>query len=163
MPSFLADADVVVHDTQYDAAGYPAKVGWGHSTMEYAVTLAGASRVGRLVLYHHDPQRDDDGVDDLLRRARALAAAEGFRLDVDAAAEGAVLEIRDVDRHRGRPAGASATVVPATHDLAVGVAIATGDPELEAAVEAAATPKGSGCGRSRATFRRGGRCRRRRR
>ena len=41
---FLADADVVVHDTQYDAADYPTKVGWGHSTMEYAVTLAGASR-----------------------------------------------------------------------------------------------------------------------
>ena len=139
---FLADADVVVHDTQYDAAGYPAKVGWGHSTMEYAVTLAGASRVGRLVLYHHDPQRDDDGVDDLLRRARALAVAEGFRLDVDAAAEGAVLEVRDVDRHRGRPAGASATVVPATTDLAVGVAIATSDPELVAAVEAAAIAEG---------------------
>ena len=62
------------------------------------MTLAGASRVGRLVLYHHDPQRDDDGVDDLLRRARALAVAEGFSLDVDAAAEGSVLEVRDVDR-----------------------------------------------------------------
>ena len=35
-----------------------------------------------------------------------------------------------------------ATVVPATGDLAVGVAIATGDPELEAAVEAAATAEG---------------------
>ncbi len=106
------------------------------------MTLAGASRVGRLVLYHHDPQRDDDGVDDLLRRARALAVAEGLSLDVDAAAEGAVLEVRDVDRHRGRPAGASATVVPATTDLAVGVAIATSDPELVAAVEAAAIAEG---------------------
>ena len=34
-------------------------------------TLAGALPGRRLVLYHHDPQRDDDGVDDLLRRARA--------------------------------------------------------------------------------------------
>jgi hypothetical protein len=100
--------------------------------MEYAVTLAGAT-VGRLVLYHHDPQRDDNGVDDLLFRARALAAAEGFSLDVDAAAEGSVLEVRDVDRHRGRPAGASATFVPAVSDLAVGVAVATSDPELVAA------------------------------
>ena len=40
---FLADADVVVHDTQYDAAGYAAKVGWGHSTMEYAVALGRSS------------------------------------------------------------------------------------------------------------------------
>ena len=139
---FLADADVVVHDTQYDAAGYPAKVGWGHSTMEYAVTLAGASRVGRLVLFHHDPQRDDDAVDDLLGRARALAASEGTALQVDAAAEGSVLEIRGAHWPRVRPAGAVATVVPAMDDLAVGVAIATGDPELEAAVEAAATAEG---------------------
>lgn len=67
---FLADADVVVHDTQYDAAGYPAKVGWGHSTMEYAVGVARAARARRLVLFHHDPQRDDDALDDVLARAR---------------------------------------------------------------------------------------------
>jgi ribonuclease BN (tRNA processing enzyme) len=139
---FLADADVLIHDTQYDAASYAAKVGWGHSTMEYAVALAGAVGVGRLVLYHHDPQRDDDGVDDLLRRARALAAADGSGLEVDAAAEGSVLEVRDSDRPRWRTTGASATVVPAVTDLAVGVAIATSDSELEAAVEDAALAEG---------------------
>ncbi len=139
---FLADADVVVHDTQYDAAGYAAKVGWGHSTMEYAVALARAARVRRLVLYHHDPQRDDQGVDDLLGRARALAAVDGLGLEVDAAAEGSAFEVWGAGRTRGRPAGAPATVVPATSDLAVGVAIATSDPELEAAVEAAAIAEG---------------------
>ncbi len=139
---FLADADVVVHDTQYDAAGYAAKVGWGHSTMEYAVALAGAARVRRLVLYHHDPQRDDDGVDDLLRRARALAATDGVGLEVDAAAEGSVLEVRGAGRPRARAAGAAATIVPAMRDLAVGVAIATSDPALEAEVGEAATAEG---------------------
>ena len=139
---FLADADVLVHDTQYDAASYAAKVGWGHSTMEYAVSLAGAARVGRLVLYHHDPQRDDDGVDDLLRRARALAASDGSGLEVEAAAEGSVLEVRRAGRPQARAEGAVATVVPATRDLAVGVAIATSDPALEAEVEAAAIAEG---------------------
>ena len=139
---FLADADVVIHDTQYDAASYVAHVGWGHSTMEYAVTLAGAVSVGRLVLYHHDPQRDDDGVDDLLRRARSLAAANGSGLEVDAAAEGSVLEVRHSDQPRGRGVGASATVVPAMTDLAVGVAVATTDSGLEEAVEAAAIAEG---------------------
>ena len=104
--------------------------------------MAGASRVGRLVLYHHDPQRDDDGVDDLLRRARALAVAEGLSSTSMPPRRVPCSRFADVDRPRGRPAGASATVVPAIDDLAVGVAIATSDPELEAAVEAAAIAEG---------------------
>jgi len=139
---FLADADIVVHDTQYDAAGYAAKVGWGHSTMEYAVTLARANHVRRLVLFHHDPQRDDDAVDELVARARALAASGEDGLEVEAAAEGSVLEIRGERRPRAREASAVATVVPATSDLAVGVAIATSDRALEAAVRSAATAEG---------------------
>ena len=98
--------------------------------------------MGRLVLYHHDPQRDDDGVDDLLRRARALAASDGTVLQVDAAAEGSVLEVRGVGRPRAQAAGGAATVVPAMRDLAVGVAVATSDPELETAVDAAAIAEG---------------------
>jgi phosphoribosyl 1,2-cyclic phosphodiesterase len=37
---FLAGADLVIHDAQYTAAEYPAKAGWGHSTVEYAVAVA---------------------------------------------------------------------------------------------------------------------------
>ena len=33
---FLAGADLVVHDAQYLASEYPQKIGWGHSTVEYA-------------------------------------------------------------------------------------------------------------------------------
>ena len=100
-----------------------------------------AAGVGRLALFHHDPLRDDDAVDDLLGRARALAASEGTALQVDAAAEGSVLEIRGAHRPSATR-GCRGHVVPAMDDLAVGVAIATGDPELEAAVEAAATAEG---------------------
>jgi CheY-like chemotaxis protein/ribonuclease BN (tRNA processing enzyme) len=82
--TFLRDADVVIHDAQYRAADYPAKAGWGHSTVEYAVELARAARVARLVLFHHDPNRDDAGVDALTRDARRLAGD----VEVTAAAEG---------------------------------------------------------------------------
>lgn len=143
---FLADADVVVHDTQYDAVGYPAKVGWGHSTMEYAVSVAGAAGAGRLVLFHHDPQREDADVDELLARARALVASGGLALEVDAAAEGAVLEVRGGSARRAQAAGAAATAAPAVGDLAVRVALATSDPALEAAVRAAATIEGLAVG-----------------
>ena len=36
---FLADADLVIHDAQYTAAEYPQKIGWGHSTVEYALAV----------------------------------------------------------------------------------------------------------------------------
>jgi len=82
--SFIRDADLVIHDAQYHAADYPAKAGWGHSTVEYAVELARAARVTRLVLFHHDPNRDDGGVDALAREARRIAGD----VEVTAAAEG---------------------------------------------------------------------------
>jgi CheY-like chemotaxis protein len=90
--AFLRDADLVIHDAQYHAADYPAKAGWGHSTIEYAVDMARVANVKRLVLYHHDPNREDDGVDALTRAARERA---GDLLEVVAAAEGDELVLRE--------------------------------------------------------------------
>jgi ribonuclease BN (tRNA processing enzyme) len=39
--AFLSQADLVIHDAQYTAVEYPQKVGWGHSTVEYAVDALG--------------------------------------------------------------------------------------------------------------------------
>jgi len=89
--AFLRDADVVIHDAQYHAPDYPAKAGWGHSTIEYAVDVARTAQVKRLVLFHHDPSRDDAAVDALVRKARTRAGT----LDVTAAAEGDELVIAE--------------------------------------------------------------------
>lgn len=86
--SFLTAADVVVHDAQYGAADYPTKAGWGHSTVEYAVDLALAARAKSLVLFHHDPDRNDGGVDDLTAVAASRVMASKRPLRIVAAAEG---------------------------------------------------------------------------
>ncbi len=91
--AFLRGADVLVHDTQYSARDLPAKTGWGHSTVEYAVDVALAGRVRTLVLFHHDPNRDDSGIDELIAEAEARVAASGLNLRVLAAAEGEELVI----------------------------------------------------------------------
>lgn len=83
---FLAGADLVVHDTQYTIAEYPQKTGWGHTPAEWAVDYAVAAGARRLALTHHDPLRDDDGVDRVLAMCRRRAAGSG--LEVFAAAEG---------------------------------------------------------------------------
>jgi phosphoribosyl 1,2-cyclic phosphodiesterase len=36
---FIEGADLLIHDAQYTAEEYPAKTGWGHSTVEYAVRI----------------------------------------------------------------------------------------------------------------------------
>jgi len=62
-------------------------VGWGHSTYEAGVALARAAGVRKLVLFHHDPSRDDAGVARIEERARELfddvvAAREGLTIDL---------------------------------------------------------------------------------
>jgi phosphoribosyl 1,2-cyclic phosphodiesterase len=91
---FMRDADLVIHDAQYTAAEFPTKRGWGHSTIEYAVDVAIAANVGEVALYHHDPGRDDEAVDQLIEAARKRVADVGGDLIVSGAAEGSVIELR---------------------------------------------------------------------
>jgi phosphoribosyl 1,2-cyclic phosphodiesterase len=146
--AFLAGADIVVHDAQYESSDYAARVGWGHSTVEYVVDAATLGGVRRLVLFHHDPARDDRAVDDLLERARRRAAEQGG-VAVDAAAEGMVLEARSAAEDDGGAAGAailgspaaaspSAATNPALEELDARVVVAIGDPTAVETVRAAA-------------------------
>lgn len=84
---FAEGADLLIHDAQYTAAEYrgeggPSRRGWGHSTWEDATELSARAGVDRLALFHHDPTRDDVGVERIEAEARerfrhAFAAREG--------------------------------------------------------------------------------------
>ena len=93
--AFVAGADVLIHDAQYADTEYPAKRGWGHSTIEYAVDLAVRAGVKRLVLYHHDPTHSDAWIRNQLARARRRAEAQKGQLEILAAAEGDELQLSD--------------------------------------------------------------------
>jgi phosphoribosyl 1,2-cyclic phosphodiesterase/DNA-binding response OmpR family regulator len=109
--AFIAGADLLIHDAQYVAAEFGDHVGWGHSTVEYVVDIARRADVARVALYHHDPNRTDQEMDELVALARAHAAASGYRGEVFAAQEGLTIELRgDVDRGGSdRPVGGAAT------------------------------------------------------
>ena len=65
---FMKGADLVIHDTQYTQAEYDSgRRGWGHSPVEYAVAAANRVGVKSLSLFHHDPQRTDDQIDELAK------------------------------------------------------------------------------------------------
>lgn len=79
LADFARGADVLIHDAQYsrehyygEAEGLPSTQGYGHSTTEMACELAANAGVNELILFHHDPNYDDQAVDNLERKARAL-------------------------------------------------------------------------------------------
>jgi phosphoribosyl 1,2-cyclic phosphodiesterase len=86
--SFMADADLVIHDAQYTPEEYRSKRHWGHSTFEYAVQLAAAAGVRRLALSHHEPTHDDQCLSIIEQQARDLASGLPSLKDVFCACEG---------------------------------------------------------------------------
>jgi phosphoribosyl 1,2-cyclic phosphodiesterase/ActR/RegA family two-component response regulator len=86
---FLQGCDLAIMDTQYTDEEYTKHIGWGHSSLSSVVSLGLDSNVGKLVLFHHDPNHDDEMIDKMVEHARALVAKSGKPLEVEAAREGA--------------------------------------------------------------------------
>jgi CheY-like chemotaxis protein len=94
---FLAEADLIIHDSQYTIVEYPQKTGWGHTPAEWAVDYAVAARAKRLALTHHDPLRDDEAVDRIVAMCRQRASAAGSGIEIFAAAEGQQVRLTERD------------------------------------------------------------------
>jgi phosphoribosyl 1,2-cyclic phosphodiesterase len=88
MVEFVAGADTLIHDAMYLDQIIQARAGWGHSTPRQAVDLAHEGGCRRLILFHHEPEHDDDALDRLLADTRDYARRVAPPLEVDAAAEG---------------------------------------------------------------------------
>jgi phosphoribosyl 1,2-cyclic phosphodiesterase len=78
-------ADIVIYDSTYTDEEFPKFSGWGHSTWQEAVRLCKQAKVGRCVIFHHDPAHDDAFMD------RVAAAAEKARPGTVVAHEGLTL------------------------------------------------------------------------
>jgi phosphoribosyl 1,2-cyclic phosphodiesterase len=84
--AFMKGADLVVYDSMYTDDEYPRYTGWGHSTWQEGVRLARAAGVKRLVIFHHDPEHDDDMLDAIGRELEqalpgSVVAREGLVLE----------------------------------------------------------------------------------
>ena len=80
------DADLLIYDAQFTPEEYETgRKGWGHSTWREGVSVVRDAGARQLALCHHDPDREDDAVDNIVERTRgefanAVAAAEGVEL-----------------------------------------------------------------------------------
>jgi phosphoribosyl 1,2-cyclic phosphodiesterase len=89
--ALIAGADLVIYDSTYTDAGFPARVGWGHSTWQEGLRLVRRAGAHRLVVFHHDPDHDDEvmaGIEHELAGESEgnLVAREGMRLELESAA-----------------------------------------------------------------------------
>ncbi len=71
---FYQDADVLIFDAQFSLSESFEKRSWGHSSAIIGLELACQARVKKMVLFHHDPDADDDWLHHLLETARDYAA-----------------------------------------------------------------------------------------
>src|ERR1700722_4064079 len=86
---FAADADLLIADGQYtEDEYYPSRVGWGHASCLTALDLAVQAKAKQLAIFHHDPNRSDTDVDQLIDACRQRAARFGSSVVVHGAREG---------------------------------------------------------------------------
>jgi phosphoribosyl 1,2-cyclic phosphodiesterase/GAF domain-containing protein len=120
---FLRGADLVIHDAQYTATEYANKIGWGHSTAEFAVDICNTVGVKQLALTHHDPMRDDAAIDQIVTATRSRVTPSRQPLHVFAAAEGETIELesgRDTGAtHSSTEFSALTPIVPATTEYSI--------------------------------------------
>ncbi|TVR33287.1 MAG: MBL fold metallo-hydrolase [Spirochaetaceae bacterium] len=90
---FHHGADAVVYDTQYTEQEYlKSRIGWGHTSYEYAIKACHNTAVKRLYFFHHDPARSDDELGALIEGYRNAIAGKSM-LQIDAAREGLEIEL----------------------------------------------------------------------
>jgi hypothetical protein len=90
---FYQDADLLVHDTQYTHREYLAgKIGWGHSSFEWAINAASRAGVKHLVLFHHEPLRNDQELEGLYN-AYMKSLRGKTRMKVSIAQERTTIEV----------------------------------------------------------------------
>ncbi len=78
----IQGADIVIYDCMYTDEEYAKSyVGWGHSTWQEAVRLCKPAGVKKLVVFHHDPDHDDDKLDAIGREVAAAMPGAAMARD----------------------------------------------------------------------------------
>ncbi|MEI7807149.1 MAG: MBL fold metallo-hydrolase [Verrucomicrobiota bacterium] len=95
MLDFIRGADVLILDSQYDRSEYNRHKGWGHGCVDDSVSLALKAGVKKLILFHHDPNHDDQKMDAIVKSAVRLVARAKSKMKVEAAREGALINLSE--------------------------------------------------------------------
>ena len=90
---FARGTGLMIHDAQYVPEDMPAKRGWGHSQVDQVLGLGRAAGARAVALYHHEPERDDDELDQIGLDAESWARAHAPGMQTIVAREGLILDV----------------------------------------------------------------------
>ena len=81
----IKNSDLFIYDCTYTDEEYPNHLNWGHSTWQEGVKLANEGNVKTFVVFHHNPDHDDDFMDSIATavidaRPGSVVAKEGMTL-----------------------------------------------------------------------------------
>jgi phosphoribosyl 1,2-cyclic phosphodiesterase len=90
---FSDGVSLLIHDSQYVPADMPHKRGFGHSLVEDVLKLGQYAKPKELVLFHHDPDRSDEALDQIGADAKAWLAEHAKHVALSVAHEGLTREL----------------------------------------------------------------------
>jgi ribonuclease BN (tRNA processing enzyme) len=70
--NFAEGCDVLIHDSQYTLEQYLTFQGYGHSNYEMACEAAIKAKAKKLLLFHHDPNNDDENLEQIEKNAKEI-------------------------------------------------------------------------------------------
>jgi phosphoribosyl 1,2-cyclic phosphodiesterase len=79
---FALHADLLIHDAEYTPEEYQETRSWGHSTYVDALELAIQAQVRQFGLFHHNQDRNDQAVDQMVNHCREIIASRKALLEV---------------------------------------------------------------------------------
>ena len=85
---FCAGADLLFHDAEYTEEDYQTRKTWGHSVYRDALQLALDAGVKQFGLFHHNQERTDAAVNEIVQRCRRRLEEKKSRMECFAVYEG---------------------------------------------------------------------------
>ncbi len=91
---FYDNTDLIILDTQYTLDEAIEKYDWGHSSFSLGVEFAAEWKIGKLVMFHHEPLYEDKKIYSILNKARWYAGhLYSYKPELLIAKEGLVIEV----------------------------------------------------------------------
>jgi phosphoribosyl 1,2-cyclic phosphodiesterase len=90
---FSDGVSLLIHDSQYIPSDMPHKRGFGHSLVEDVLKLGQYAKPGHLVLFHHDPDRSDDALDQIGASAKSWLTEHAKNVGLYVAHEGLAVDL----------------------------------------------------------------------
>ncbi|MFW5781747.1 MAG: MBL fold metallo-hydrolase [Candidatus Muiribacteriaceae bacterium] len=84
---FSKDADLLIHDAEFLENEYQYTIMWGHSTYTSAAKVAKNAGVKKFGLFHHNQNRSDSEIDNIIKKTYELTGNEKT-IEIFGAAQG---------------------------------------------------------------------------